>query len=84
MILSFTLPFHEYCFYGADKRKFFLYKTCNENLNLDTKSLNTSIEAGQFNLDGNLRQEFSLTRHVDLLNRLELWLILLATKIQNF
>lgn len=65
------------------KESFSLYKTCNENLNLDTKSLNTSIEAGQFNLDGNLRQEFSLTRHVDLLNRLELWLILLATKIQN-
>lgn len=39
MILSFTLPFHESCFYGADKRKFFLYKICNENfnLNLDTK-----------------------------------------------
>lgn len=49
MILSYPLPFYESCFYGADKRKFFLYKTWNENLNLslDTKSLNISIEAGQ-------------------------------------
>lgn len=74
LIFSFTLPFYESSFYGADKRKLFLYKTCNENFNLslDTKSINISIEAGLFNLDRNLRQEFSLTRHVELLNQLEL------------